>query len=139
MNETDIDGRDSTGFLVDSSGWIEYFLDGPNADEFGKYIEDASPRNFYTPTIVIYEIYKKLLRDAGEEEALCAVAHLKNSTTIIDLTDDLVIDSAETSLREKIPMADAIILSTARYMKATLVTGDGDFREIDEVVYIGDK
>lgn len=65
--------------LIDSFGWIEYFTDGPLADKFANYVETASPTNTLAPTIVIYEVYKVIKREAGEDKALEAYAQLKNT------------------------------------------------------------
>ena len=101
-------------FLIDSFGWIEYFSDGKKSKEYAKYIENANPQNYISPTIVLYEVYKKILSVYNEEKAMEAVAHIKYTTKLIDLSDNLAISAAETSLDQKLPMADAIILTTAK-------------------------
>lgn len=135
---TDTSNTDDGNFIIDSTGWIEYFCQGEKADEFGDYIEKASPETFFTPAIVIYEVYKKIYRDISEEEALKSVAHIKYLTKIIDLTDELAISSAEISTNEQLPMADAIIYAIAKRYNAKLVTSDAHFREKSGVIYLGD-
>ena len=54
--------------VVDSSGWLEYFADGPNADFFAPAIEDAA--ELVVPTISLYEVFKRALLHKGEDEAL---------------------------------------------------------------------
>jgi len=136
MKKIDID-LDDASYVIDSSGWIEYFAGGKYSDEFGKYIEKANPGNCYTPTIVVYEVYKKIYRDIGEEEALKAVAYIKYSTNMVDITEDIAISSAEYSIQEKLPMADALIYTVSRKCNSILVTGDGHFKGKDSVVYFG--
>jgi len=135
---TDTSNIDSGNYIIDSTGWIEYFSNGEKADEFGDYIEKASAETFFTPTIVIYEVYKKIYRDISEEEALKSVAHIKYSTKIIDLTDELAISSAEISANELLPMADAIIYTISKRYNAKLVTSDAHFRGKNDVIYMGD-
>ena len=123
-------------FIIDSYGWIEYFSEGNSANEYAKYIEDANPNNYISPTIVLYEVYKKILGVYNEEKAMEAAAHIKYATKLIELTDNLAITSAETSLRQKLPMADAIILTTARTYNAKLITSDQHFKGLESVIFI---
>ena len=54
--------------VVDSSGWLEYFAGSTRADQFAPAIEDTS--TLLVPVISIYEVFKKVLRDRGENDAL---------------------------------------------------------------------
>ena len=49
--------------VLDSSGWIEFFTGGPLADRYAAYL--ASRYELITPTIVLYEVYKKIKRERG--------------------------------------------------------------------------
>ena len=118
--------------LVDSSGWIEFASDGPMADHFSNYLE-ASDR-VLTPSIVVYEVYKRLKRDASESVADAILAHM-GSTQVIAFDDRLAIQAAEVSLSHGLAMADAILYATAKSRNATLVTGDADFKDLPNVVY----
>ena len=119
--------------VVDSSAWLEYLADGPNAEYFSAPLIDNA--NLIVPTICIYEVFKTVLRQRGEDAALQAVALMKQGATV-DLTDDLALQAAKISLEYKIPMADSIILATARAHKAVLWTQDQDFKDIENVNYI---
>ena len=123
-------------FIIDSFGWIEYFSEGKSAKEYAKYIENANPQNYISPTIVLYEVYKKILSVYNEEKAMEAAAHIKYATRLIDLSDNLAISAAETSLNQKLPMADAIILTTAKNYNAQVITSDSHFKGLDSVIYI---
>ena len=118
--------------LVDSSGWLEYFADGKNADFFVSSIEDTE--NLMVSTINIYEVYKKVLREKDEESAIQAVAIMQNSR-IIDVDTSISLTAAKLSYDLKIPMADSLILSTARLYNAVLWTQDSDFENIPNVKY----
>ncbi|MCK5418740.1 MAG: type II toxin-antitoxin system VapC family toxin [Desulfobacterales bacterium] len=118
--------------VVDSSAWLEYLADGPNAEYFSAPLEDAG--NLIVPTICIYEVFKAVLRQRGEDAALQTVALMKQGATI-NLTDDLALQAAKISLEYKIPMANSIILATARAHEAVLWTQDQDFKDIENVNY----
>lgn len=121
--------------LIDSFGWIEYFTDGPLADKFANYVETASPTNTLAPTIVIYEVYKVIKREAGEDKALEAYAQLKN-TKIIPLDENLSLSAADISLEFGIPLADSVIYATAKRFGAKIVTSDPHFEGKNGVMYI---
>ena len=87
------------------------------------------------PTIVLYEVYKRLKRDASEAAADAIIAEM-GKTQIIPLDDQLALRAAETSLAHRLPMADAIVYATAQAHHATLVTSDADFKNLPEVVYL---
>jgi toxin FitB len=118
--------------LVDSSAWLEYFADGPNADFFAPAIERT--RDLLVPTIVVFEVYKRVLQQRQERAALEAVSVLQHGQ-LIELTASLAIAAARISQHEKLPMADSIILATARARNATIWTQDSDFQEMDRVKY----
>jgi len=118
--------------LVDSSGWLEYFADGPNADNFTKPLENID--TVIVPTICLYEVFKVVLRETGEDQALQAIALMKQGQ-IIDLTSEIAIRAAKISHVKKIPMADSVILATAKHFQAIIWTQDIDFRHEKNVKY----
>ena len=122
--------------VVDSSGWLEFLTDGALAEEYAKRLRQ--PGTVLTPTIVIYEVYKHAKRLLSEEDAVDAVAAMQK-THIVALTDELALVAADLSLAHRLPMADAIVLATARAHDADVVTSDADFADIAGVVYIPKK
>jgi len=120
-------------FLIDSSGWIEFLTDGPLAAEYSKYLKDTS--KIKTPTIVIYEVYKKIKRERTEEDGLLAVS-LLNYTSVIQLSESIALFAADLSLKYGLPMADAIVYATALEEGCKVVTSDTHFRGLDNVVFI---
>ena len=116
--------------LVDSSGWLEYFADGPNADEFSVPLQD--PERLIVPTVIIYEVFKVVLRERGEDEVLQVIALMRQGK-VVDLTFDIAVQAARVSHEYKIPMADSVILATARLWNATIWTQDEDFKGIENV------
>ena len=122
--------------VIDSSGWLEFLTDGPVADEYAKYLRKTA--EVVTPTIVIYEVYKRAKRVLGEEEAIDAVAAMQK-TRVMPLTDELALIAADLSLLHKLPMADAIVLATAQAHDADVVTSDADFKDLPRVIYVPNK
>ena len=116
--------------VVDSSGWLEYFADGPSASFFAPAIEDA--RDLIVPTLSIYEVFKRVLQQRGENAALSAVAVMQQSE-VVELTAPLALSAATIGVRYKLPMADSVMYATARAFDATLWTQDADFESLPHV------
>ncbi len=119
--------------LVDSSGWLEYFADGKNADFFAPAILKAD--DLVVSVINIYEVFKRVLRQRGEDAAFQAVAAMQGAT-VVPLDETLAISAARISAEKGIPMADSMILATARAYSATLWTQDADFEGLNGVKYV---
>lgn len=122
--------------VLDSSGWLEFFGDGPLADEYAARLR--RPQQILTPTVALYEVYKWIKRERSEEEALVAVATMQK-TRVIPLTDDVALAAADISLANRLAMADAIMLATARAHNAELLTSDSDFNGIAGVTVLAKK
>ncbi|MCL6613619.1 MAG: type II toxin-antitoxin system VapC family toxin [Firmicutes bacterium] len=119
--------------VVDSSGWLEYFADGPNAEFFAPVIQE--PEELLVPSISVYEVFKRILQQRDESQALRAVAIMAQGRIVeFDLT--LALSAAKISCELKLPMADSIMLATARAYEALLWTQDADFEGLDGVRYI---
>jgi predicted nucleic acid-binding protein len=119
--------------VVDSSGWLEYFADGQNADFFAPAIENLS--ELVVPSISVYEVFKRVLQQRGEGDALEAVAVMQQGT-IVDWDTAIALVAAKLSVDSGLPMADSVMLATARVKNATLWTQDADFRGIEGVEYV---
>ena len=118
--------------LVDSSGWIEYFADGPNADRFAEPLSD--PAQLVVPTISLYEVFRVILRGRGENDAIRAVALMQQGREI-PLSSTLALEAARLAHERSLAMADAVILATATVSGATLWTQDADFEGVAGVRY----
>ena len=119
--------------VIDSSGWIEFFTGGRLADRYASYMKNSG--RLLTPTIVLYEVYKKIKRDRGEEVAMLAAGQL-NSTEVISLSASTALLAADLSLQYRIAMADAIVYATSREQDAQVVTSDADLKDLPGVVYL---
>jgi len=119
--------------LVDSCGWLEYFAGGPNSAFFAPPIEEGND-TLVVPTLCLYEVFKNILRQFGREQAVEKVAVMRQAT-VVPLDDSLALDAATISLELSLPMADSIILATARYCNATLWTQDADFECVGGIQY----
>lgn len=118
--------------VVDSSAWIEYVTDGPNAGFFAQAIE--TPERMVVPSITIVEVFRWILRERGEDDALQAIA-LMTQGQVADLDTRLGILAARLGLQHRLPMADSIVLATARAYDAALWTQDADFAGLVGVQY----
>jgi len=122
--------------IVDSSGWLAYFADEPNARHFRAPLQDSAA--LIVPTITIYEVFKVIHREATENEALEAVVAMQKGT-VVDLKAALAITASKLSLEYNLPMADSIILATAQGCNAVIWTQDSDFKNIANVKYFPKK
>jgi predicted nucleic acid-binding protein len=119
--------------LVDSCGWLEFFSDGPNADFYADAIEHVE--TLIVPSICLLEVFKKVLDDRGEDAALEAVA-LMNQGHVVDLDTSIAISAAKIGADKGLPLADSVILATAKAKGALILTQDSDFEGIEGVKYI---
>ena len=118
--------------VVDSSAWLEYFADGPNATFFARVIE--TPQRLIVPTISLFEVFKRVLVQRDEGAALQAVA-IMGQGRIIDLDTPLALAAAKLSVELRLPMADSLMLATARQFDAVLWTQDADFKDLPNVKF----
>ncbi|MCL2161618.1 MAG: type II toxin-antitoxin system VapC family toxin [Betaproteobacteria bacterium] len=118
--------------VVDSCGWLEYFADGPNAEFFASAIE--ATEELLVPALTLFEVFKRILQQRTEADALRAVALMRQGR-VVELTDTLALGAARLSVDLKLPLADSIILHTARAFGAELWTQDAHFAGIAGVSY----
>jgi len=118
--------------IVDSSGWLEYFSGGPNADYFLPPLK--APSSLIVPTITIYEVFKVVLRETGENEAFQSIAAMQKGT-VVDLTTGIAMKASKLSLQHHLPLADSIILATAEVHECIIWTQDSDFENLKRVKF----
>ena len=118
--------------IIDSTFWLEYFADTEAGDIISEIIENS--KKLLVPTITIYEVFKKLLSEKGEDDALLAIAHMKQGK-IVDLNDEISLSAAKISNNNKIPMADSIIYATNLKFNSILWTQDKHFEGLKSVNY----
>ena len=116
--------------VVDSSGWIELFTNGPLADQFMAVLDAEAA--LVVPAICILEVFKWVLREHSEAQAIQEAAVLQRGL-VVDLDSRLAIAAAQLSHALRLPMADSIILATARSHQARLYTMDSDFQGLNDV------
>jgi toxin FitB len=122
--------------IVDSSGWLAYFADEPNAKYFSGPLKDSD--SLVVPSITIYEVFKVVLRESTENQALQAISVMQKGT-VIELNVRLAVAASKLSLEHGLPMADSIILATAREYNSTIWTQDSDFENIPGVKFFSKK
>ena len=119
--------------VVDSSAWLEYIDGGPNAKVFAPAIEDVD--RLVVPSIVIYEVYRRMLRDRGVKPALEAAGGMSQGL-VVSLDTELALIAAALGQEHRLPLADSVIYAVARRMTATVWTQDEDFEGLDGVRYV---
>jgi toxin FitB len=119
--------------VVDSSGWLEYFADGPNADIFAKPI--VATGSLIVPVLSILEVFKRVMTQRGEDVALEAIAMMRQGK-VVPLDDTLALDAARLAVQRRLPMADSIILATATAHRAMLWTQGLCFKGMPGVRYV---
>ena len=118
--------------VVDSSAWLEYFADGPNADHFATAIE--RPDGLLVPAITLLEVFKRVAQQRGEDAALQCVAVMQQGE-VVDLDAGLALRAAALGLRHRLPLADSIVYATAQAREATVWTQDADFEGLSSVSF----
>ena len=118
--------------VVDSSAWLEYFADGPGAPHFARVIEATN--RLVVPAVCLLEVFKVVLRQRGEGEALQAAA-LMQQGSVVDLDASLALAAASLGLEHKLPLADSIVYATARHAGGVVWTQDDDFEGLPDVEY----
>ena len=118
--------------VVDSSGWIEYFVSGPNAAFFDGPLHDVE--NLLVPSISILEVYRYVLRKRGRQDALAVAASMRQGR-VLALDEGLAIEAAEIGASHALPLADSIIYASAQSHDATLWTQDADFEGLEGVEF----
>lgn len=120
---------------VDSYGWIERFTNGPKASGYNQVIDGAKAEEMITSVVVLYDVYKKVKKVRGEEEALEAVAVL-SQTSVVPVDETISLEAADYSLEHGLHFADALVYATARHWNAELYTSDEELRQLMHVTFV---
>jgi predicted nucleic acid-binding protein len=118
--------------VVDSSAWLEYFADGPNAGAFARPIE--ATRLLVVPSLSLFEVFKRVSQQRDEDEALRAIAVMEQGI-VVDLDRATALEAARLSIQYQLAMADSVMLATAQRHRAALWTQDADFEQLPGVRY----
>lgn len=119
--------------VVDSSGWLEYLANGPNAPTFAPPIEDTD--ELLVPSISVVEVFRRVYQQRSETDAVQAAA-LMRCGQIVDLDFSNAANAGKIGVERKLPLADSIIYATAVAYGATLWTQDADFEGLPGVRYV---
>lgn len=121
--------------LIDSSVWLEYFSGGPGSKGIEKYFKP--PHRIVLPSVVEYEVYKKIKLERGERMALLLLAQMERiAVSMIPIDQGLAVQAADISIQHKIPMADSMIYSAALNNGAIVITMDSHFKDLSNVQFI---
>lgn len=120
--------------LLDSSAWIAYFTGQPAAKAIDPYIASA----LVVPTIVLYEVYRRLTKSVGPQEAIIFIAQMEDKQ-VVPLNSELALQAAELSLQHNLATADAVVYATALTHQAKIITLDNDFRKLPGCEVLGSQ
>jgi predicted nucleic acid-binding protein len=118
--------------VVDSSAWLEYMAAGPNANFLAEAIE--STLDLVVPTLSLYEVLKRIVQQRSENEALQVVAVMQQGK-VEEMDSRIALSAARISIDHQLPLADSVVLATARLNNAVLLTQDSHFKVIANVKY----
>ncbi len=116
--------------VIDSSGWLDCFGDGPDAAYFASPLAKAD--ELIVPAISVFEVFKRVPQQRDEASALQAAALVQQRRTVA-LDTALAMAAAKLSVEFRLPMAGSIILATARQFNAVPWTQDADFEKLPDV------
>lgn len=119
--------------IIDSVGWIAYFKGDPLASGYRNHILQQS--DVLCPTIIIYEVSKKIEQQISRQAAAMAVAQMIKCQ-VVPLDQSAAMYAARVSIEQKLAMADAIIYSTALMSGAILLTSDAHFSGLPQVIIV---
>jgi predicted nucleic acid-binding protein len=122
--------------VVDSSAWLEFFADGPNATVFAKPIE--ATRSLIVPTLSLFEVFKRVSQQRSEDEALRAIAIMEQGR-VVDLDRATALEAARLAIEYRMAMADSVMFATARRHRAMFWTQDADFKGLLGVKYLAKR
>ena len=118
--------------VVDSSGWIEFFLAGTNGPKFKPVIEQRN--TLLVPVIALFEVHKVLSRKVPPE-AVTQCLDVMRLGRVLDITDRRAVAAANVAAKHRLAMADALMYSLALELGATFWTQDVDYQGLPGVNY----
>jgi predicted nucleic acid-binding protein len=120
--------------LIDSWAWIEYWKGGKLAEEAASYIDGEEES--VISTINLSEVYLWVARSYGDAIAEEKVGTMEKRCHVVPVERDVAVEAAKIKRREKLGLADSLILATARQVGGRVVTGDSDMRDLKDVIFL---
>jgi len=116
--------------IVDASGWIEYFADGPDAAFVAQTLQETD--TLLVPTVTILEVFGHVCRDHGESAALQAAAAMQQGQ-VISLDTPGALDAGRLSVEHGVSASAGAVLAAARQHSATVWSLDEGVRHVKGV------
>lgn len=125
-------------YVLDSWSWIEYF-EGSSKGEKVKDIVSDSRNEIFTHSVSVAEIISKAKRSGKNIDEIWMA--ITNNSRVLETSAE---ESKETGLNHasvkskngNFSLADAFVFASARKMKAKVVTGDSDFKNLPDVLML---
>ncbi len=118
--------------IVDASGWIEYFTDGPDAAFVAQTLQETD--QLLVPALTILEVFEHVCRGHGEGAALQAAAAMQQGQ-VIDLDTPCALDAGRIAVEHGVSSSAGALLATARHHQATVWSLDERIRHVEGVRY----
>ena len=118
--------------VVDSSGWLEYFTDGPDAAFVAEVLQE--PDALIVPTVTIVEVFGAVCGSHGEGSALQAVAAMQQGR-VVALDTAMALDAGRLAVTHGVSASMGAVLATAERHDATVWSLDESVRGVPGVRY----
>lgn len=118
--------------VVDASGWLEYFTDGPDAAFFAQTLQEVE--ELVVPTITILDVFRHVYRHGDEGDALQAAAAMQQGK-VVDLDTTAVLSAGRLSVRHDLSPSAGVVLAAARQHEGRVWTLEDELRSVEGVQY----
>lgn len=122
--------------LIDSWAWIEYLRGSKPGEKVKEYVEDEV--DVVVSTINIAEVYRWILRYYDERVAEEIRIAIGERSMIIEVSEEIAVQAAHIKHDKGWGLGDSIIYATAKREGAKVLTGDPDFKGLDDVIFLRD-
>ena len=126
-------------FVLDSWSVIAYLEDEPAGQQVAELIADAHENGIPLMMCVVNagEVWYILAREVSEQEANSSIAELQHlGIEFVDVNWKLTAEAARFKSKHKMSYADCFAAALAKENKASLVTGDHEFKQVEDQLKI---
>lgn len=131
--------RKFKALVLDTWAILAYFEDEPAAAVFSDLLAQAHDDQvpLYMSVVNVCEVWYILSREVSESEADASIGELERlGITFVEANWNLARAAAELKSKHKMSLADCFAAALAKDLKADLVTGDNEFKQVEHAVRI---
>ena len=126
-------------YVLDSYAMIAYFEDEPGADRVAKVLKQLvqGKAKGFMSVVNWGEVYYKTMREQGVAEAEKVILQLdKFPIEMVEVNKNLAYEAAKLEGKYRIAYADCFAVALSVKLNASLVTGDPEFKKLQERISI---